>query len=241
MDKVLPSKRARAKDCTVKAARIDEGGYLGILCRRKHDHNGTGMSWRQNAGHCVACVRESYLKRMQDPEKIALRSASNQKFRDRNHKSLGEKRRAAYHKNHAKSLAYSAKARAENIERARETDKKCKKKLRYEKPEKTKSYARNYYAKNSVRIRIRNRISKAIRQQRLEKKLTIAGYGIDIGAIAEFLGPCPGNPSDWHIDHIRPLSSFDLSDLSQIKEAFRPTNHQWLTARENLIKAAKYG
>ncbi len=228
-------------ECILRAARTAEGGYLGALCRQRHDHDGTGMSWRQKAGHCAACARASYLKRMQEPAKVAMRAASNKSSRDKNHKRRNEKQRSVYHLNHAKSIAYSAKARAENIDKVREADKNFKKKMRVEQPEKTKAYARDYYAKNSTRIRIRNRISKAIRQQRLEKKFTVAGYGIDVGAIAAFLGPCPGIPSEWHIDHIRPLSSFDLSDLSQIKEAFRPTNHQWLTARENMIKAAKHG
>ena len=44
----------------------------------------------------------------------------------------------------------------------------------------------------------------------------------------------------WHIDHIRPCSSFDLSDPTQQKECFHYTNLQPLWASENLKKNNKW-
>jgi hypothetical protein len=41
----------------------------------------------------------------------------------------------------------------------------------------------------------------------------------------------------WHIDHIRPCSSFDLSDPAQQKECFHYSNLQPLWAIENLKKS----
>jgi len=41
----------------------------------------------------------------------------------------------------------------------------------------------------------------------------------------------------WHIDHIRPISSFDLSDPAQQKECFHYTNLQPLWAIDNLKKS----
>ena len=43
----------------------------------------------------------------------------------------------------------------------------------------------------------------------------------------------------WHIDHIRPLASFDLSDPTQFKQACHYTNLRPLWARDNLIKGDK--
>lgn len=44
----------------------------------------------------------------------------------------------------------------------------------------------------------------------------------------------------WHIDHARPLVSFDLSNKEQVKQACHYTNLQPLLIHENLSKGAKY-
>lgn len=43
----------------------------------------------------------------------------------------------------------------------------------------------------------------------------------------------------WHIDHIKPLASFDLTDRKQFLEACHYTNLQPLWANDNLIKSDK--
>lgn len=43
----------------------------------------------------------------------------------------------------------------------------------------------------------------------------------------------------WHIDHIRPLSSFDLTDPHQLAQACHYTNLQPLWARENIQKGGR--
>ena len=47
------------------------------------------------------------------------------------------------------------------------------------------------------------------------------------------------NPKGWHIDHIKPMSSFDLSDHEQLKECCHYTNLQPLWWWENLAKGDK--
>jgi hypothetical protein len=44
----------------------------------------------------------------------------------------------------------------------------------------------------------------------------------------------------WHIDHIRPCASFDLSDREQQKQCFNYTNLQPMWAKENQIKSDKW-
>lgn len=45
----------------------------------------------------------------------------------------------------------------------------------------------------------------------------------------------------WHIDHIKPLALFDLTDLDQLKQACHYTNLQPMWAEENWTKGKKYG
>lgn len=46
--------------------------------------------------------------------------------------------------------------------------------------------------------------------------------------------------SYWHIDHIRPCASFDLTIEENQKQCFHYLNLQPLTAKENLIKGSKF-
>ena len=47
------------------------------------------------------------------------------------------------------------------------------------------------------------------------------------------------NQGEWHVDHIRPCSSFDLSSETERHECFRVANLQPLWAHENRSKANK--
>jgi hypothetical protein len=48
------------------------------------------------------------------------------------------------------------------------------------------------------------------------------------------------NYGEWHVDHIQPCASFDLSDPKQLAECFNWSNLQPLWAKENISKGAKY-
>ena len=45
------------------------------------------------------------------------------------------------------------------------------------------------------------------------------------------------NQGDWHIDHIRPCASFDLTVPEQQRQCFHWSNLQPLWANDNLAKA----
>ena len=45
---------------------------------------------------------------------------------------------------------------------------------------------------------------------------------------------------DMHIDHIKPVSLFNLEDINELKECCHYTNFQFLTSNVNLYKSNKW-
>ena len=89
----------------------------------------------------------------------------------------------------------------------------------------------------SVRLRLRNRITSAIKRYlKTGKIMSSKEYGINLQLIIEHLKPFPKDLSKYHIDHIKPLCSFNLNSPEEIKKAFSSSNYQWLTIQENLRK-----
>ena len=92
--------------------------------------------------------------------------------------------------------------------------------------------------------RLRSRFNQAIRNYTIYGKIkSIDKYNLCYADIIEKLFPLPFPIEDrkmWHIDHIRPLSSFDLDNEDEVRRAFSPENLQWLPAHDNLSKGKKY-
>ena len=113
-------------------------------------------------------------------------------------------------------------------------------------PEKTKAYCITYRKTKRgdeaylIKTRLSNSLNSAFKLYSKNGKLTKSkNYGVDFGEIVKHLGPCPGDRKDYHIDHIRPLVSFDFDDPEQVKLAYNPKNLRWLTAEENMRKGGK--
>ena len=107
--------------------------------------------------------------------------------------------------------------------------------------------------KQSINYRIRKNISKRIksafnRYKNLKKDYgTMKKYvGCDMNTFFKHIekqftdGMSWENYGEWHMDHIKPISSFDLTDEEQVKKCFHYTNIQPLWAKENLKKSNKY-
>ena len=82
-----------------------------------------------------------------------------------------------------------------------------------------------------VVLRLSSRLNSAIEAQ------TTRDHKRALVAAAAHLGPCPGDPNDWPIDHIVPLCAFDLRDPEQVRLATGPANVRWLPAAENRAKS----
>jgi hypothetical protein len=178
--------------------------------------------------------------RKADPEKFKARV---ERWREQNQDK--EKARSArkYKENKAEVIAQLRAWRAENPERLREVIAAGRRR----RAEKRRQYANERHA-NNVQARlatlIRNRLRKAVRGQRPESAILTLGCSLAQAVAhieARFLsGMSWANHGDWHIDHKRPLASFDLTDASQYAEACHYTNLQPMWGRENQSKGSRY-
>lgn len=155
---------------------------------------------------------------------------------------------AKYREEHREKVRATSKAwREQNLERARESFRRWRRNnLEYarqkEKEQKLKE------CKNNPLFRIRKalarRIQHAIRDnQKSARTLELLGC-----SLAQFKahiesqfqnGMSWENYGQWHIDHIKPCVSFDLSNPLEQKTCFRYSNLQPLWAKDNLKKGAK--
>jgi len=94
----------------------------------------------------------------------------------------------------------------------------------------------------AIGLRLRNRMRKVIRDYIENRKLP-KGYGykgINYKEVCKHLmKTVPINWQQYHIDHIIPVCSFDLTDKEELEKLNHYSNLQWLPARENQIKGGK--
>jgi len=95
-----------------------------------------------------------------------------------------------------------------------------------------------------LRHTIRGRISNALRKSgKSGSAIKLLGCTVEEAkAHIEGLfvsGMSWANWGEWHLDHIRPLAAFDLSDATHLAQACHFTNLQPLWAGENMRKGAR--
>ena len=96
-----------------------------------------------------------------------------------------------------------------------------------------------------IRDNLSSRINSALKAQNIQKSFsTMEICGCTTAELVTHLesqfrpGMSWENRSQWHIDHIRPCASFDLTDPEQQRECFHYSNLQPLWAEENIKKGA---
>jgi hypothetical protein len=178
--------------------------------------------------------RRATRRRARDRANVARRSANMRKYRAANPEHYAAVQKAWTEANREKVRSkQSAWVRA-NRERVRENCRRHARKMRADRPDwrlKKAMQCRIYIALRGIR--------KLGRTQEL--------LGCDLPTLRAWLesqfrnGMAWDNYGPvWHVDHVIPISWFDLTSLEQQKKAFCYTNLQPLFAQENLTKKNRY-
>lgn len=198
--------------------------------------------------HCNHCNQDL------DIEQFPKKKSSKDGHASRCKKYYKERNDSNYVKNKDHIIEVQKKRKEENREHVLEIQRKSSKKYREKNLEKEK--IRHYKYKKERRERdieyrilgnLRNRLNTALkRNQKKGKTIDLLGCSIPFlrgyleGKFTEGMSWEAYNKGLLHIDHIRPLASFDLSQESEQKLACHYTNLQPLWAVDNIRKGAKY-
>lgn len=123
----------------------------------------------------------------------------------------------------------------------------CRKCFRIDNYSKKKDIDKEWYIVERLKNDLRVRLNRALKGSK-KTGSAVRDLGCTIEELKKHLeskwqeGMTWDNHSidGWHIDHIRPLASFDLTDPVQLKQACSYTNLQPLWAEDNCSKGADY-
>ena len=97
-----------------------------------------------------------------------------------------------------------------------------------------------------LRKTVMNRIWSAMKRQRVNDVGSFSMVGCSVEFLRRYIeakfeaGMTWDNYGEWHVDHIRPCASFDLSDKEQVIQCFNWRNLQPMWASENISKGSNY-
>jgi hypothetical protein len=203
--------------------------YMELYCLIGKQKEADRRSYYKNLEYS----RERNREKARKHNKISaeLKKASDKKYAERNRDKLKKYQREYYLKNKEKLLEDSKEYYKNNY----------KKQYEYRKSK----------LKNNAGFRIacnlRSRIRQAIMNQNANKaNKTVALLGCSTLYLKTYLellflpGMSWENYGEWHIDHIKPCASFDLTKKEEQLMCFHYTNLQPLWALDNISKGAKY-
>jgi len=163
-------------------------------------------------------IKNSYAESMKDPNKKKRKKENNDRSRIKN-KEQQRKQKLIYNKR-----PEVKKRRNEWHQIRKEND-------------------LNYVIKRRLRWRVRDALKKVINRKSYKYKSSIILLGCDMDFFKNYIeskfteGMNWNNISQWHIDHIKPCGTFDLTQLSEQQKCFHYTNMQPLWWFDNLKKS----
>jgi len=149
---------------------------------------------------------------------------------------------AYYAANRKRLIAETAEHARQNRERSNAHKAAWKKRNR----EKVAARKRERYATDIeffLKVRVRRRVYAALKAQNVRNRAK-ADLGCTASELKEHLerqftdGMSWENRHLWHVDHIRPIASFNLADKVQFRAACHFSNLQPLWAKDNQKKGA---
>lgn len=184
------------------------------------------------------------------------RAISDRIYREKNKDRLAARRKVYYEKNREKILLEVKKWREDNPDRVlawraenRVYRTEYNKKYQKENRRRLQDY-KNLRSKNVPAFKLqkvlRARMLTALKREQ-KKGSAIKDLGCSVAELKLYLeskfqaGMTWENHGlyGWHIDHVKPLSSFDLTDREQFIKAVHHTNLQPLWSQKNWSKGAR--
>jgi hypothetical protein len=192
-----------------------------------------GMRFSSKCKECTKLKSKKYVK--ENYEQVMARNSKYYKT----HIDLCRKIKRRWKKNHPEYVKKENLIRAEKQKIWRQNNRERTNLLRKHKRAVDTNYKISCY--------LRSRVSTAIRNN-YKTGSAIGDLGCSIEELKRYLETkfyvntetgeqmTWENYGEWHIDHIRPLSSFDLSISEQFKIACHYTNLQPMWAKDNIAK-----
>ena len=201
-------------------------------CKVKKDYSDFGKDKYAKDGLTHQC-RDCRNKKHRAYRQTEIGKQKRKEYELKNKDKRTRQRRERYANNREHELAVNRKWAEQNKDRIREIARKYQ------------QHQRDNNINYKLRCNLKNRIYDAVKNNTKSKR-TMELLGCSIEYLKQYLfeqfqdGMSWDNYGEWHIDHIRPCASFDLSDPKQQQECFHYTNLQPLWAFDNQSKGSKY-
>jgi len=203
-----------------------------MICKKCEIDKAETEFYQKNK-QCKKCVDEVHRKWMKKNKEKVL--AYDKKKREKNREKVRRSSRDHYHSNKEKCLARSMKWKEDNKDKVLEYKRAWVK-------EKRKTDPMFRLSKNTS-----SAVYKAIKSNKDNRKWQkLTGYTLK--EMVRHLesqfksGMDWDNYGDWHVDHIRPVSSFNFTkpEDEEFKQCWALSNLQPLWAKDNLSKGSKW-
>lgn len=142
--------------------------------------------------------------------------------------------------------SHRATYKKNNVQKVRQANKRCYQNNKKELKDKARLYEKiTTNIKYKLSRKLRDRFRKAIKGK-YKKGSVVKNLGCSVEFFRSYIenqfksGISWDNYGKWHLDHIKPLSKFNLENVKELKEAYHYSNLQPLWAEENTKKVAKY-